>query len=115
MGANGERKVSTGDHSYMYITPRTLLGIIRLSQALAKLNFRNEVTQKDVDESLRLMDYSFQSLRNTISGTKSSQNTQRKQQRAEDEMTEIMHNVREVLSAAGENASLAMNEILKRI
>ena len=78
MGANGERKVSTGDHSYMYITPRTLLGIIRLSQALAKLNFRNEVTQKDVDESLRLMDYSFQSLRNTISGTKSSQNTQRK-------------------------------------
>ena len=78
MGANGERKVNTGDHSYMYITPRTLLGIIRLSQALAKLNFRNEVTQKDVDESLRLMDYSFQSLRNTISGTKSSQNTQRK-------------------------------------
>lgn len=26
--------------SYMYITPRTLLGIIRISQALAKFHFR---------------------------------------------------------------------------
>lgn len=31
------------DHSYMYVTPRTLLGIIRLSQSLAKLHFRKEV------------------------------------------------------------------------
>ena len=73
MGANGERKVNTGDHSYMYITPRTLLGIIRLSQALAKLNFRDEVSQKDVDESLRLMDFSFQSLRNNNVGSKAAQ------------------------------------------
>ena len=73
MGANGERKVNTGDHSYMYITPRTLLGIIRLSQALAKPNFRDEVSQKDVDESLRLMDFSFQSLRNNNVGSKAAQ------------------------------------------
>ena len=38
----------------MYVTPRTLLAIIRLSQALAKLNFRNEVSMSDVDESLKL-------------------------------------------------------------
>ena len=47
----------------MYVTPRMLLGIIRISQALAKLNFRNEVTINDVDESLKLMDYSFRSLK----------------------------------------------------
>ena len=28
------------EQSYMYVTPRTLLGIIRLSQGLAKLSFR---------------------------------------------------------------------------
>lgn len=50
--------------SYMYITPRTLLGIIRISQALAKFHFRHIVTQQDVDQSLKLMDYSIRSLRN---------------------------------------------------
>jgi DNA replication licensing factor MCM7 len=50
--------------SYMYITPRTLLGIIRISQALAKFHFRNIVTQSDVDQSIKLMDYSIRSLRN---------------------------------------------------
>jgi DNA replication licensing factor MCM7 len=49
--------------SYMYITPRTLLGIIRISQSLAKFHFRNVVTQPDVDQAIRLMDYSIRSLR----------------------------------------------------
>jgi len=31
------------DASYMYVTPRTLLAIIRLAQSMAKLNFRNVV------------------------------------------------------------------------
>ena len=71
------------DHSYMYITPRTLLGIIRLSQALAKLNFREEVTQDDVDESLRLMDFSFRSLRMN-SGKTTEINKNRRHIREED-------------------------------
>jgi DNA replication licensing factor MCM7 len=50
--------------SYMYITPRTLLGIIRISQALAKFYFREIVTQSDVDQAIKLMDYSIRSLRN---------------------------------------------------
>lgn len=49
--------------SYMYITPRTLLGIIRISQALAKFHFREIVTQSDVDQALKLMDFSIRSLR----------------------------------------------------
>jgi DNA replication licensing factor MCM7 len=48
----------------MYVTPRTLLAIIRLAQANAKLNFRDEVKQYDVDEALKLMDFSIRSLRN---------------------------------------------------
>jgi len=46
----------------MYITPRTLLAIIRISQAMAKLNFRNQVIQNDVDQALKLMDFSINSL-----------------------------------------------------
>ena len=47
----------------MYITPRTLLGIIRISQALARLHFREVIEQPDVDQALKLMDYSIRSLR----------------------------------------------------
>ncbi len=52
------------EQSYMYVTPRTLLAIIRLSQAMAKLCFRSEIKQADVDEAIKLMDYSIRSLRN---------------------------------------------------
>ncbi len=52
------------DGSYMYVTPRTLLGIIRLSQAMAKLCLRENVKQSDVDEAIRLMDFSIRSLKN---------------------------------------------------
>lgn len=48
----------------MYVTPRTLLAIIRLAQASAKLHFREDVIQNDVDEALTLMDFSIRSLRN---------------------------------------------------
>lgn len=51
------------DSSYMYVTPRTLLGLIRLAQAMAKLNFRTTVKQTDVDEAIRLMDFSIRSLK----------------------------------------------------
>jgi DNA replication licensing factor MCM7 len=47
---------------YMYITPRTLLGIIRLSQALARINFRNEVDMLDINESIRLIEASRSSI-----------------------------------------------------
>ena len=52
------------EQSYMYVTPRTLLAIIRLAQAIAKLHFRGEVIQTDIDEAIKLMDYSINSLRN---------------------------------------------------
>jgi DNA replication licensing factor MCM7 len=53
----------------MYVTPRTLLAIIRLSQAMAKLCFRDVVNQGDVDEAIKLMDFSIRSLRNMKAST----------------------------------------------
>ncbi|KAJ6784851.1 hypothetical protein PWT90_08704 [Aphanocladium album] len=47
---------------FTHTTPRTLLGIVRLAQALARLRFSNEVTQDDVDEALRLVEASKDSL-----------------------------------------------------
>jgi DNA replication licensing factor MCM7 len=37
-----------------HVTPRTLLGILRMSQALARMRFSNEVNIDDVEEALRL-------------------------------------------------------------
>ena len=69
--------------------------------------------QNDVDESLRLMDYSYRSLRMN-EGKKVEQSKQRKAEREQDTATEIMRQVREVLSGNNMNP-LSINEILKRI
>ncbi|KIO19909.1 hypothetical protein M407DRAFT_82167 [Tulasnella calospora MUT 4182] len=49
--------------TYGYTSARTLLGVLRLAQALARLRFSDEVSQDDVDEALRLMAKSKDSLR----------------------------------------------------
>lgn len=40
---------------FAHVTPRTLLAVLRLSQALARIRFGTEVTKDDVDEALRLL------------------------------------------------------------
>lgn len=47
---------------FSHITPRTLLGILRMAQASARLRFDNYVTFEDVDEALRLIQVSKSSL-----------------------------------------------------
>lgn len=47
---------------FTHITPRTLLGILRMSQALARIRFDNVVSNEDVDEALRLILVSKSSL-----------------------------------------------------
>jgi DNA replication licensing factor MCM7 len=47
---------------FSHTTPRTLLGVLRLSQALARLRFSDEVVTEDVDEALRLISVSKASL-----------------------------------------------------
>lgn len=48
--------------SHSYTSARTLLGVLRLSQALARLRFGTQVEQDDVDEALRIMEKSKESL-----------------------------------------------------
>ncbi|KAK9930733.1 hypothetical protein M0R45_027761 [Rubus argutus] len=55
-----EEAKSNAPHSYT--TVRTLLSILRISAALARLRFSETVAQSDVDESLRLMQMSKFSL-----------------------------------------------------
>ncbi|PWN40309.1 putative ATP dependent DNA helicase [Ceraceosorus guamensis] len=57
-GAEEEAK----EQAYSYTSARTLLGVLRLSQALARLRFADSVDVADVDEALRLMDVSKASL-----------------------------------------------------
>lgn len=47
---------------FTYTSARTLLGVLRLSQALARLRFADSVEIADVDEALRLMEVSKASL-----------------------------------------------------
>jgi DNA replication licensing factor MCM7 len=49
-------------NNFGHTTPRTLLGVVRLAQALARLRFSNTVTLEDVDEALRLIEASKESL-----------------------------------------------------
>lgn len=42
--------------SFGQATPRTLLGVLRMAQALAKLRFEETVSTEDVDEALRLVE-----------------------------------------------------------
>ncbi len=57
-----QEEADVGDQAHSYTTARTLLSILRLSEALARLRFSDEVAQSDVDEALRLMQMSKASL-----------------------------------------------------
>lgn len=48
--------------AFSHTSTRTLLGVLRLSQALARLRFADEVVAEDVDEALRLVEVSKASL-----------------------------------------------------
>ena len=54
--------LADNEQGFQYTTPRTLLGIIRLSQALARIHFRNTVELSDIDEALRIMQVSQESV-----------------------------------------------------
>lgn len=98
----------------MYVTPRTLLGIIRISQAMAKLNFRNEVTMNDVDESLKLMDYSFRSLRR-LAGKESDRRNARNEERRQDTQAEVMRAIRQICTINGDAEPITIHELYKRM
>lgn len=59
---DSQKKAEKRGKQFTHTTPRTLLGVVRLAQALARLRFAEEVHQDDVDEALRLVEASKDSL-----------------------------------------------------
>merc|ERR1712050_75639 len=57
-----EEKKGELDQKKSYTTPRTLLAILRLSQAHARARFSERVEQQDFDEAMRLMKASKESV-----------------------------------------------------
>lgn len=57
-----QQELNASKEGYLYITPRSLLTIIRLSQALAKLRFDSQINFDDVKEAIRLVDHSRKSV-----------------------------------------------------
>ncbi|KAI9856152.1 MAG: Mcm2-7 hexameric complex component [Vezdaea acicularis] len=53
-----QKRDEKGKKQFTHISPRTLLGVLRLSQALARLRFSEKVVTEDVDEALRLVEVS---------------------------------------------------------
>ncbi|KAG0265625.1 Mcm2-7 hexameric complex component [Actinomortierella ambigua] len=56
------KKDRENGQEFTYVSARTLLGVLRLAQALARLYLREAVTVEDVNEALRLVDVSKASL-----------------------------------------------------
>ncbi|GAA5230667.1 hypothetical protein GCM10025794_30720 [Massilia kyonggiensis] len=95
---------------FSHVTPRTLLGVVRLSQALARLRFSEEVIREDVDEALRLIEVSKASLANDgHSGIDQSPSSK---------IYNLIRGMRESGAAAvgdGEEGELSMRRIRERV
>lgn len=98
-----EREVNAGKQ-FGYTTPRALLGIMRMAQALARLRFSNEVSQADVDEALRLAEVSKQSLQ-----TDTGNSYQR-----ESKVSQIFKIISDIFQSAQSN-SVPMREVRERV
>lgn len=70
---NIRREESRSPQQFTYTTARTLLAILRLSTALARIRFDSEVCQADVDEAMRLMHMCKSSLLRDRGGKNSGQ------------------------------------------
>lgn len=56
------KKEEGGKRQFTHTSPRTLLGVLRMAQALARLRLSDTVIIEDIDEALRLMEISKASL-----------------------------------------------------
>jgi len=61
-------ELDAGEMAMGYTTARTLLSILRLSEALARLRWADQVVEDDVNEALRLMKMSKVSLEDKSNG-----------------------------------------------
>lgn len=97
-----KREIDSGKQ-FGHTTPRALLAIMRMAQALARLRFSNSVSQEDVDEALRLTEASKQSLQSdNVFNTRESA------------VSKIYQVVVDIFSAFGTN-SVPMREVRERV
>eukprot|EP00747_Dinoflagellata_sp_TGD_P162257 gnl/TRDRNA2_/TRDRNA2_179663_c0_seq1.p1 gnl/TRDRNA2_/TRDRNA2_179663_c0~~gnl/TRDRNA2_/TRDRNA2_179663_c0_seq1.p1 ORF type:complete len:819 (-),score=202.22 gnl/TRDRNA2_/TRDRNA2_179663_c0_seq1:246-2636(-) len=65
-----EKGDTKADKRKSYTTPRTLLALLRLSQALARVRFGQQVERQDFEEALRLMKCSKESVETSMPAAK---------------------------------------------
>ncbi len=101
-----QKRDEKSKRQFSHVSPRTLLGVLRLSQALARLRFSDRVAPEDVDEALRLIDVSKASLH--------EQNTDRRDQNP---ASKIFHLIRSMTQSAGDGrlGELDMRTVRDRV
>ncbi|KAI9739497.1 MAG: Mcm2-7 hexameric complex component [Cirrosporium novae-zelandiae] len=87
---------------FTFVSPRTLLGILRLSQALARLRFSDQVTSEDVDEALRLVEVSKSSLLGSQSNNHADMSVSSR-------IFQLVRGMRESGAAAAEDGDVGMS------
>ncbi|CDF90682.1 ZYBA0S08-00452g1_1 [Zygosaccharomyces bailii CLIB 213] len=95
----GSKREMDSKFSFGQATPRTLLGIIRMAQAIAKLRLADSVEFEDVEEALRLMKVSKESL---------YQENRRKNQEDENPTTKIFTIIKKMAQESSEEYKSAL-------
>ena len=105
-----QKRDEAGKKTFTHTSPRTLLGILRLSQALARLRFADEVITDDVDEALRLVEVSKASLYD-------DNRDRRGDQSASTKIFNLIRGMRESGAAAtgGNKGELDMRRVRERV
>lgn len=100
---NSEGQAQT---TYSYTTPRTLLAVIRLSQAMAKLRFSDTVSQEDIEEALNLMSESQRSIMDTTDDVGPKRNKK-------DNQVQIFEIIKNACNVAG--GQVTLEELQKKV
>lgn len=93
--------------AYTYTSARTLLGVLRMSQALARLRFSAQVEIGDVDEALRLLDVSKSSL---VASSRARRGEEAGAGSDYSAVTKVYRIIRDMAMAAGHEARDAARE-----
>lgn len=105
------QRQATGDakQQFTHATPRALLGLVRMAQALARLRFDNQVNRGDIDEALRLLDACHRSLRDDGDGASYEMDTS--------DTSQIYHIIRSTFLGDGRRlaTSLPMDGLRERV
>ncbi|SLM40032.1 dna replication licensing factor mcm7 [Lasallia pustulata] len=103
-----QKRDEGGKKQFTHTSPRTLLGILRLSQALARLRFAEQVVAEDVDEALRLIEVSKASLHADKGGAGADQSPSSK-------IYHLVRGMRESGAAAVGEGELSLRRVRERV